>query len=259
MLYMNSDTMRSGELEPASRIIAGRIAAMEPGTTFVPSDFHDIADPANARQVLRRMERRGDVVRAVRGVYARPRRSEALGVEAPPGTALVTQIDAGGLGLNVQAASVVVICEPQYKPSTVNQAIARAHRMGQARSVIVHRLLCERTIEERMMHRLREKQEIFDAFADKSEAADEVGELDGGNMAEFVREERERVERERGVTENAEEGNRSDRSASEEDRRSPNGAEVRKPRHLAPLPGVEIDDVKSGDDVGGEGRPELPG
>ena len=54
--------------------------------------------------------------------------------EAPPGTALVMQIDTGGLGLNVQAASVVVICEPQYKPSTVNQAIARAHRMGQARS-----------------------------------------------------------------------------------------------------------------------------
>ena len=76
--------------------------------------------------------------------------------------------------------------------------------MGQARSVIVHRLLCERTIEEHMMDRLREKQDIFDAFADESEAADEADELDSRTMAEFVRAERERVRRERGIDRDAE-------------------------------------------------------
>src|SRR5262249_17734272 len=49
--------------------------------------------------------------------------------------ALVSQIEAGGVGLNIQAASVVVLAEPQWKPSTEEQAIARCHRMGQARPV----------------------------------------------------------------------------------------------------------------------------
>ncbi len=44
---------------------------------------------------------------------------------------LIGQIDAVGQGLNLQAASVVILAEPQLKPSTEDQAIARAQRMGQ--------------------------------------------------------------------------------------------------------------------------------
>ena len=44
---------------------------------------------------------------------------------------LVSQIEAGGVGLNMQAASVVILTEPQWKPTTEEQAIARCHRMGQ--------------------------------------------------------------------------------------------------------------------------------
>ena len=62
---------------------------------------------------------------------------------AAHGAVLISQIVAGGVGLNIQAASVVVICEPQLKPTTEWQAIARAHRMGQLESVQVHRLLSE--------------------------------------------------------------------------------------------------------------------
>ena len=46
---------------------------------------------------------------------------------------LVSQIQAGGVGLNIQAASVVIITEPQWKPTIEEQAIARCHRMGQVR------------------------------------------------------------------------------------------------------------------------------
>lgn len=56
--------------------------------------------------------------------------------------------DAGGVGLNIQAASLVIFCEPQLKPSTETQAISRAYRMGQTRSVLVHRLLTEDTVDE---------------------------------------------------------------------------------------------------------------
>lgn len=88
--------------------------------------------------------------------------------EAPAGTVLVSQVQAGGTGLNIQSASVVVFCEPQIKPSIENQAIARAYRMGQVRNVQVYRLLCEDSIDERIIEILRQKQELFDNFADES-------------------------------------------------------------------------------------------
>ncbi len=91
--------------------------------------------------------------------------------KAPAGTVLLAQIQAGGTGLNIQSASVVILCEPQMKPSIENQAISRAYRMGQARNVLVYRLLCEESIDERITDMLAAKQAIFDAFADKSVAA----------------------------------------------------------------------------------------
>ena len=63
---------------------------------------------------------------------------------------LVSQIQAGGVGPNLQAASVVILCEPQVKPSTESQAVARAHRMGQVRNVQVHRLLTRDSVDQRM-------------------------------------------------------------------------------------------------------------
>lgn len=109
---------------------------------------------------------------------------------ASAGTALVAQIQAGGTGLNIQAASVVILCEPQFKPSIENQAISRAYRMGQTRKVFVHRLLCKDTIDERIMEILAKKQRIFDAFADKSVAAEQVNQtFSRETMDEIVRDE----------------------------------------------------------------------
>ena len=91
--------------------------------------------------------------------------------KAPPGSVLAAQIEAGGVGLNIQSASVVIICEPQWKPSTENQAISRAYRMGQTRDVIVYRLLCTDSIDEWITKLLEKKQQEFDSFADESIAA----------------------------------------------------------------------------------------
>ncbi len=74
---------------------------------------------------------------------------------------LVSQIEAGGIGLNIQAASVVIIAEPQWKPSTEEQAIARSHRMGQIRPVEVHRLLTENSVDEHMLAILARKSALF--------------------------------------------------------------------------------------------------
>lgn len=89
---------------------------------------------------------------------------------------LVSQIQAGGVGLNMQAASVVILCEPQVKPTLETQAIARAHRMGQIRRVQVHRLLVADSVDQRMMEILEAKSGLFDAYARRSETAETMPE-----------------------------------------------------------------------------------
>ena len=65
---------------------------------------------------------------------------------------------------------MVIIAEPQWKPSTEEQAIARAHRMGQVRKVQVHRLLTKDSVDERMREVQERKSLLFAEFARKSDA-----------------------------------------------------------------------------------------
>ncbi|MFJ9044689.1 DEAD/DEAH box helicase [Streptomyces sp. NPDC102347] len=92
------------------------------------------------------------------------------GVQGP--AVLLAQVQAAGVGLNMQAASVVVICEPQIKPTIEHQAVARAHRMGQVRPVRVHRLLATGGVDERMVTMLEKKTRLFDAYARRSAVAE---------------------------------------------------------------------------------------
>ncbi|WP_125571716.1 DEAD/DEAH box helicase [Lacticaseibacillus songhuajiangensis] len=85
---------------------------------------------------------------------------------------LPAQIDTLGYGLNLQTASIVVLAEPQFKPSTEAQAISRAYRMGQTKNVRVIRLLTENSVDELMMNLLQSKSKLFDAFARDSAMAD---------------------------------------------------------------------------------------
>ncbi|MBR6562505.1 MAG: RNA helicase [Clostridia bacterium] len=125
--------------------------------------------------------------------------------KAPAGSVLVAQIQSGGTGLNIQSASVVILCEPQFKPSIENQAISRAYRMGQARSVLVYRLLGDETVDERVTELLEKKQAIFNAFADQSVVGQESLELDRDSFSGIVDKEKERIEKKRGInTDNSE-------------------------------------------------------
>ena len=132
----------------------------------------------------------------INGSVSPHRRQEILDnfERAPAGTVLLAQIQAGGTGLNIQAASVVILCEPQLKPSIENQAIARAYRMNQTRNVLVYRLLCKDTVDEKITNLLAEKQKAFDAFADKSvAAAKENLEVDSKTFGNLIQEEIDRI------------------------------------------------------------------
>lgn len=114
--------------------------------------------------------------------------------ESENGSVLVAQIEAGGVGLNIQSASIVIFCEPQFKPSIENQAISRIYRMGQARSVVVHRLLMCQTIDEGILRILKEKQLLFDRFADESAiGAEEMRLNETEELKKLVAQEKERL------------------------------------------------------------------
>jgi len=80
--------------------------------------------------------------------------------------------DAGGVGLNLQAASAVVNFEPPWNPARLEQRIARVHRLGQSRPVQVIHLLTTGSIEERVWETLRLKRSLFAGVFDS--AASEV-------------------------------------------------------------------------------------
>ena len=109
----------------------------------------------------------------ITGAVSSARRQEMVDffTNSPEPKVLVGQIQAAGTGLNIQAASVVILCEPQIKPSLEVQAIARAHRMGQVNTVQVHRLVIPEGIDEKMMAMLSWKQKEFDDYARDSTLA----------------------------------------------------------------------------------------
>jgi len=77
-------------------------------------------------------------------------------------------LKAGGTGLNLTAADTVVVFDPWWNPSVENQAIDRAHRIGQTKTVNVYRLLTSGTIEEKIQALKQKKQNLFDSLVGAS-------------------------------------------------------------------------------------------
>ncbi|KAL7525181.1 hypothetical protein ACHAXR_000895 [Thalassiosira sp. AJA248-18] len=69
----------------------------------------------------------------------------------------------GGLGLNLTGADKVIFLEPDWNPFVDLQAMDRAHRIGQTKTVNVYRLITSDTIEEKMMKLQRQKRATSEA------------------------------------------------------------------------------------------------
>lgn len=100
----------------------------------------------------------------------------------------VAQIITGGQGLNLQTANIAILCEPQLKPSSEEQAIARLQRMGQTNRVQVHRLIAQGTVDERLLSILARKQRLFEQYAGQSDLADEVKRMISMNERQIAEE-----------------------------------------------------------------------
>lgn len=75
--------------------------------------------------------------------------------------AFFISLKAGGFGLNLVEADCVILLDPWWNPAAEAQAIDRAHRIGQTRSVMVYRLVAEDTVESKVLALQEAKAELF--------------------------------------------------------------------------------------------------
>ena len=97
----------------------------------------------------------------------------------------VLSLKAGGTGLNLTAATHVVHFDRWWNPAVENQATDRAFRIGQKKGVLVHKLVCRGTVEERIDAMLEDKRKLSRELL---EGGDEVRltELDDRELLRLV-------------------------------------------------------------------------
>ncbi|MCR5741179.1 MAG: SNF2 helicase associated domain-containing protein [Gammaproteobacteria bacterium] len=75
---------------------------------------------------------------------------------------MLVSLKAGGTGLNLHGADIVIHLDPWWNVSAENQATDRAHRIGQTRNVTVYKLISYNTIEEKVVNLQNMKKDLFD-------------------------------------------------------------------------------------------------
>ncbi|HEX5656338.1 MAG TPA: DEAD/DEAH box helicase [Polyangiales bacterium] len=84
---------------------------------------------------------------------------------------MLLSLKAGGTGLNLTAADHVFLLDPWWNPAAEDQAADRAHRIGQDRPVLVHRLIATDSVEERILALQERKRTLASVATDGGEAA----------------------------------------------------------------------------------------
>ena len=75
----------------------------------------------------------------------------------------------GGFGINLTSADTVIIVDPWWNPMGENQAIDRAHRIGQTKKVMVYKLITKNTIEEKILQLQQSKKEMFESLIESGQ------------------------------------------------------------------------------------------
>ncbi|MCA9118058.1 MAG: SWF/SNF helicase family protein, partial [Planctomycetaceae bacterium] len=96
--------------------------------------------------------------------------------EDPDSNLLMMSYGTGAVGLNLQFAGYVFLFDRWWNPAVEDQAINRAHRIGQKSKVIVTRFISKDTIEERIDLVLRQKRELFERILGS-------GDSEGGSLS----------------------------------------------------------------------------
>ena len=92
----------------------------------------------------------------------------------PQNFIFLISLKAGGVGLNLTAAEYVFITDPWWNPAAENQAISRAHRIGQQKNVFVYRFITENSIEEKIQVLKERKSALADKFINSNNPFAEI-------------------------------------------------------------------------------------
>jgi hypothetical protein len=152
---------KGGELEPSAKVLA-LLEQVEPiiergEKVLIFSQFVEMLDLLRKQleeqeidtfYLTGQTENRGDLVQKFQ--------------EHASGAAFLISLKAGGSGLNLTAASYVIIFDPWWNPAVENQAIDRSHRIGQQNTVFAYRLVTKNTIEEKIRELQRSKAALAD-------------------------------------------------------------------------------------------------
>lgn len=82
----------------------------------------------------------------------------------PSVTVFLISLKAGGFGLNLTSADRVILLDDWWNPAVEDQAMARAHRIGQKNNVLILRLVCKDTVEEKILQLQAQKRQTVDLF-----------------------------------------------------------------------------------------------
>ncbi len=166
---------RSGKLDRLDEILESVFAAGERALVF--THFATWGERL-AGYLSRRTGMHIDCYHGGLGRTARDRMVQRFQTEDGPG-AMVLSLKAGGTGLNLTAASHVVLYDRWWNPAVEDQARDRAWRIGQTRTVICHRLVCPGTVDERVEEVVAGKRRIADMVLPKSSS---IGDLDAEQL-----------------------------------------------------------------------------
>lgn len=98
------------------------------------------------------------------GCSAKARQDSILRFRHEAVPLFLISLKAGGTGLNLTQADTVLHLDPWWNPAVEDQASDRAHRMGQTQPVTVYRLVCEQTVEEKIVALHDEKRALADGL-----------------------------------------------------------------------------------------------
>ena len=154
-IWAEADSGKLARLREIAEVVAGRQEKM-----LVFTQFREMTDPL-ARLLSGIFGRPGLVLHG--GTPVKDRRDLVRTFqdgEAAP--FFILSLKAGGSGLNLTAASHVVHFDRWWNPAVENQATDRAFRIGQKRNVLVHKFVCQGTVEERIDAMIEGKKRLSD-------------------------------------------------------------------------------------------------
>ena len=172
---------RSGKLARFDELVDELLDVGERALVF--TQFREMGELL-VRHVAERFELR---VPLLHGGVSRTRRDAMVaGFQAGEGPPLLlVSLKAGGTGLNLTAASQVIHYDRWWNPAVEDQATDRAWRIGQGRTVNVHKLVCEGTVEERIAALIDQKRALADAVVGSGEWW--LSELSTAELRDLVR------------------------------------------------------------------------